>query len=310
MSRSTPRCCAPTCGRSCSTSTTSTRRAGTRCCTTPATRCTPWRSRPFAPAAVRLDRPRGSARGRPASTSPRPANGSGTCRASTSRRPSRQLHGTVTLIDEALPAAGRRAPARHSDPEAAAARTAVDRTPGLAARAARPDADPRSRASDGDLFRSQAGARARHRVRTRRAARAGRGRSRAHRRARSSPRPAGSPASPTPTQSTVRQVLTELARRRRDRRHDPRPVPGRPGRRPPSSCAAHDLVTVYDDPVDVIEMPEIDRGVAGAYCNPSGPLETDAAADPVRGLAHARGLVGANGSRRSTASTTSTCCTT
>ena len=35
-----------------------------------------------------------------------------------------------------------------------------------------------------------------------------------------------------------------------------------------------DLVTVYDDPVDVIEMPEIDRGVAGAYCNPSGPLET------------------------------------
>lgn len=33
------------------------------------------------------------------------------------------------------------------------------------------------------------------------------------------------------------------------------------------------LMTVYDDPVDVIEMPEIDRGVAGAYCNPSGPLE-------------------------------------
>ncbi len=35
----------------------------------------------------------------------------------------------------------------------------------------------------------------------------------------------------------------------------------------------NDLVTVYDDQVDVIEMPEIDRGVAGAYCNPSGPLE-------------------------------------
>jgi uncharacterized protein (DUF885 family) len=33
------------------------------------------------------------------------------------------------------------------------------------------------------------------------------------------------------------------------------------------------LMTVYDDPVDIIEMPEIDRGVAGAYCNPSGPLE-------------------------------------
>jgi uncharacterized protein (DUF885 family) len=36
---------------------------------------------------------------------------------------------------------------------------------------------------------------------------------------------------------------------------------------------AQDLVTVYDDPIDVIEMPEIDRGVAGAYCRPSGPLE-------------------------------------
>ncbi len=36
---------------------------------------------------------------------------------------------------------------------------------------------------------------------------------------------------------------------------------------------ANDLMTIYDDQVDVIEMPEIDRGVAGAYCNPSGPLE-------------------------------------
>ena len=37
----------------------------------------------------------------------------------------------------------------------------------------------------------------------------------------------------------------------------------------------HDLVTVYDDPIEIIEMPEIDRGVAGAYCNPSGPLEAE-----------------------------------
>jgi uncharacterized protein (DUF885 family) len=36
----------------------------------------------------------------------------------------------------------------------------------------------------------------------------------------------------------------------------------------------HGIVTVYDDPVDVIEMPEIDRGVAVAYCDPPGPLET------------------------------------
>jgi uncharacterized protein (DUF885 family) len=35
----------------------------------------------------------------------------------------------------------------------------------------------------------------------------------------------------------------------------------------------HAIVTAYDDPVDVIEMPEIDRGVAVAYCDPPGPLE-------------------------------------
>jgi uncharacterized protein (DUF885 family) len=36
---------------------------------------------------------------------------------------------------------------------------------------------------------------------------------------------------------------------------------------------AHKLVTVHDDPVDLIEMPEIDRGVAMAYCDSPGPLE-------------------------------------
>jgi uncharacterized protein (DUF885 family) len=38
----------------------------------------------------------------------------------------------------------------------------------------------------------------------------------------------------------------------------------------------HDLVTVYDDPVKVIDMPEINRGVAVAYCDPPGPLEPEA----------------------------------
>jgi uncharacterized protein (DUF885 family) len=33
------------------------------------------------------------------------------------------------------------------------------------------------------------------------------------------------------------------------------------------------LVSVYDDPVEVIVMPEIDRGVAVAYCDSPGPLE-------------------------------------
>ncbi len=36
------------------------------------------------------------------------------------------------------------------------------------------------------------------------------------------------------------------------------------------------LVTVHDDPVEVVEMPGIDRGVSVAYCRPPGPLETAA----------------------------------
>jgi uncharacterized protein (DUF885 family) len=37
---------------------------------------------------------------------------------------------------------------------------------------------------------------------------------------------------------------------------------------------AHDLVTVHDDPLELIDMPEIDRGIAVAYCDSPGPLET------------------------------------
>jgi len=36
----------------------------------------------------------------------------------------------------------------------------------------------------------------------------------------------------------------------------------------------HGLVTVFGDPVDIVEMPEIHRGVAVAYCDAPGPLET------------------------------------
>ncbi|MGD0701583.1 MAG: DUF885 domain-containing protein [Trebonia sp.] len=38
--------------------------------------------------------------------------------------------------------------------------------------------------------------------------------------------------------------------------------------------AGHDLITLYDDPVELIDMPEINRGIAVAYCDPPGPLET------------------------------------
>ena len=36
----------------------------------------------------------------------------------------------------------------------------------------------------------------------------------------------------------------------------------------------HDLVTLVDDPCVIQEMPEFARGVAVAYCDPPGPLET------------------------------------
>jgi len=36
----------------------------------------------------------------------------------------------------------------------------------------------------------------------------------------------------------------------------------------------HDLVTLHDDPIEIIDMPELNRGVAVAYCDSPGPLET------------------------------------
>ncbi|MEJ3743861.1 DUF885 domain-containing protein [Actinomycetes bacterium KLBMP 9797] len=36
----------------------------------------------------------------------------------------------------------------------------------------------------------------------------------------------------------------------------------------------HELVSLVDDPCEILEMPEFARGVAVAYCDPPGPLET------------------------------------
>jgi hypothetical protein len=36
------------------------------------------------------------------------------------------------------------------------------------------------------------------------------------------------------------------------------------------------LLTVFDDPVELIDMPELDRGVSAAYCDSPGPLEEGA----------------------------------
>ena len=55
------------------------------------------------------------------------------------------------------------------------------------------------------------------------------------------------------------------------------------------------LVTVYDDPVEVIAMPEIDRGVAVAYCDSPGPAGARPAAHLPRRLADAGRLDAAAG---------------
>lgn len=40
-----------------------------------------------------------------------------------------------------------------------------------------------------------------------------------------------------------------------------------------SFVVSHDLVTVYDDPLEIIPMPEFQRGVALAFCDAPGPLD-------------------------------------
>ncbi len=70
----------------------------------------------------------------------------------------------------------------------------------------------------------------------------------------------------------------------------------------------HDLVTVYDDPVELIDLPEINRGVAVAYCDPPGPQQAPAAADVHRGPRRRRRPAGRPGRRRSAAGTTGTWC--
>ncbi|HEV7203697.1 MAG TPA: DUF885 domain-containing protein [Jatrophihabitans sp.] len=75
-----------------------------------------------------------------------------------------------------------------------------------------------------------------------------------------------------PDDDTVRRVLDELAA---DAPTD-RTILGlcRDALRDTTSFVRdHDLVTVHDDPIAIVDMPEIDRGVAVAYCRPNGPLE-------------------------------------
>jgi uncharacterized protein (DUF885 family) len=75
-----------------------------------------------------------------------------------------------------------------------------------------------------------------------------------------------------PSMATVRRVLDELAA---DAPDDETVLElcRNALRSTTDFVRAQELVTVYDDPIAIVEMPEIDRGVAGAYCRENGPLE-------------------------------------
>ena len=182
-----------------------------------------------------------------------------------------QLDGTIALIDEALPELANEA-GTELGPEADAARAAlVAHQQYLRDRLESAGRDPRIGA---DLFRAKLAlaldtdfvpeallARAEgdlERISTQIAEEAGRF--------------AGTASGERPT---VRQVLDELAR---DVASDDTILDVCRAALVEATAfvRAAKLMTVYDDPIEIVEMPEIDRGVAGAYCNPSGPLEAEA----------------------------------
>jgi uncharacterized protein (DUF885 family) len=84
---------------------------------------------------------------------------------------------------------------------------------------------------------------------------------------------AGTPGSGDERAAVVRQVLDRLAA---EGPVDDDTIVGQCERALAEARAfvtAADLVTVPDDPIRIIVMPEIHRGVAVAYCDPPGPLE-------------------------------------
>ncbi|MBS2553310.1 DUF885 domain-containing protein [Catenulispora sp. NL8] len=81
------------------------------------------------------------------------------------------------------------------------------------------------------------------------------------------------PADPAERSALVRRVLDRLAESHPD--NDSILAYGRQALlKQFAFVREHDLVTVYSDPYEVAAMPEVHRGVAVAYCDPPGPLES------------------------------------
>ena len=82
------------------------------------------------------------------------------------------------------------------------------------------------------------------------------------------------PAKPTPSQQQAAiEAALELAYAERPARDQVVPFAKQTLAAATDFVRKHDLVTVPDDPVKVILMPEFQRGVAVAYCDSPGPLD-------------------------------------
>ena len=287
----------------------SARPSGTRCCTTRAAALHSLLTRDYAPLAAATASPRATGSPPYPATWPRPAAGSRSMSAIHVETALAQLEGTIALIDTELPAA------RAATDVGAGPVRGRRRRPGRAGRAlpvaARATA---ARRAGPQLGAGPVRARSWHSPSTRpsspstcwqRRGRAGRGA------ASSSIELAGRFAGRSaPDTTTVRAVLDELATDVADDTHDPRALPRRRWHATREFVRERELVTVYDDPVD-------GRGDAGdrprrrgrvlpartarwsrRRCRPSTPCRR-----PRRTGTPSR-------SRRSTASTTCTCCRT
>jgi uncharacterized protein (DUF885 family) len=82
------------------------------------------------------------------------------------------------------------------------------------------------------------------------------------------------PVMPNPTEQQVAIVAAlELAYEQRPARNKVFETAQQAFEETTQFVKAHDLVTVYDDPIQIIAMPEFQRGVALAYCDSPGPLD-------------------------------------
>jgi uncharacterized protein (DUF885 family) len=88
--------------------------------------------------------------------------------------------------------------------------------------------------------------------------------------------PGAPPLPPTPTPDEQQDAIAaalELAYAQHPARDEVFDAARRAFEETTGFVRAHDLVTLYNDPLEIIPMPEFQRGVALAYCDSPGPLE-------------------------------------